>query len=134
MTFLFDTSVIIDYLHGDRKISRFIADHQQDSLMTSAICEFEVLSGVFGLANEKQRKETYRIVREAFASFSYLLAFDTNQAEIAARIWADLSRAGRIIGDTDVLIAAAAKSVNATLVTRNTKHFSRVTGLSVLPV
>lgn len=134
MTFLFDTSVIIDYLHGDKKIADFMKNHKEDTLITSSICVFEVLSGVYGLTNEKQQNKAYHVVSEAFTSFSYQLAFDAAQAEIAGRIWAGLARSGKLIDDTDVLIAAAAFSVQATLVTRNTKHFSRVDGLSVLPV
>lgn len=46
MTFL-DTSVIIDYLEGVDSVVTFVDD--QDALLTSSICVYEVLEGeVFG--------------------------------------------------------------------------------------
>lgn len=42
-----------------------------------------------------------------------------------------LERAGTPIGSMDMLIAAAALTENATLVTNNTAHFSKVSGLKL---
>ncbi len=44
---------------------------------------------------------------------------------------ADLARRGQLIGPNDVLIAAIALSVQAIVVTRNTREFKRVPGLAV---
>jgi tRNA(fMet)-specific endonuclease VapC len=48
-----------------------------------------------------------------------------------ARIRAALERAGKPIGNMDLLVAAHAASMRATLVTNNIKHFSMVPGLKV---
>jgi len=45
----------------------------------------------------------------------------------------DLRARGQIIGDPDLLIAATALHRDMTLVTRNTRHFSRIVGLKLLP-
>jgi len=47
------------------------------------------------------------------------------------RIRAELERAGQIIGAMDLLIAAHALALAATLVTNNLAHFERISGLSV---
>jgi tRNA(fMet)-specific endonuclease VapC len=44
---------------------------------------------------------------------------------------ADLERRGEPIGSLDTLIAAHALSVNAVLVTNNTREFSKVRGLQL---
>lgn len=44
---------------------------------------------------------------------------------------ADLERLGEPIGSLDTLIAAHALSVNAVLVTNNTREFSKVRGLQL---
>ena len=56
---------------------------------------------------------------------------DREAASEAARIRARLERKGTPIGPYDVLIAGLAKSRALTLVTNNTREFSRVRGLSV---
>jgi tRNA(fMet)-specific endonuclease VapC len=43
----------------------------------------------------------------------------------------DLERAGQAIGAMDLLIAAHALAIRATLVTNNLAHFQRISGLSV---
>jgi tRNA(fMet)-specific endonuclease VapC len=47
----------------------------------------------------------------------------------AAEIYAELHRRGRLISDADILIAATALTHDLTLVTENTGHFERITGL-----
>ncbi|SGZ91739.1 VapC toxin protein [Bathymodiolus thermophilus thioautotrophic gill symbiont] len=42
-----------------------------------------------------------------------------------------MEKRGRVIGALDMLIAAHAKSLGATIVTNNTKEFDRVVGLKV---
>lgn len=46
-------------------------------------------------------------------------------------IRADLERVGRSIGHNDLLIAAHARALDTTLVTRNLKEFRRVPGLLI---
>jgi tRNA(fMet)-specific endonuclease VapC len=49
----------------------------------------------------------------------------------AARIRLDLERSGHTIEPMDLLIAGTAVSRNATLVTNNSREFSRVSGLKL---
>ncbi|WP_139458528.1 PIN domain-containing protein, partial [Bathymodiolus thermophilus thioautotrophic gill symbiont] len=57
--------------------------------------------------------------------------FDESSAIIYGDIRVDLEKRGRVIGALDMLIAAHAKSLGATIVTNNTKEFDRVVGLKV---
>ncbi len=50
---------------------------------------------------------------------------------MAGDILAEMKKTGRMIGIEDVLIAASAISNNFTMVTANTRHFSRIKGLVV---
>jgi tRNA(fMet)-specific endonuclease VapC len=61
-----------------------------------------------------------------------LLPFEEADAREAADIRAHLKRAGAPIGPYDVLIAAQARRLGATLVTSNTREFERVPGLLVV--
>ena len=57
--------------------------------------------------------------------------FTAAAAEKYAGIRAALEAKGQLIGDMDMLIAGAAMAERLTLVTNNTAHFSRITGLRI---
>jgi tRNA(fMet)-specific endonuclease VapC len=57
--------------------------------------------------------------------------FDDLCADHHGMIRADLERAGKPIGPNDLLIAATARAGDCTLVTTNTREFSRVPGLRI---
>lgn len=59
------------------------------------------------------------------------MVFDAEGADHAARIRWQLEGAGTPIGQADLLIAATARRHGCTLVTHNTREFSRVQGLQV---
>lgn len=58
-----------------------------------------------------------------------VLFFDDKAAMEYGKIRAELQRTGVPIGPNDTLIAAHARSIDATLVTNNTRAFNRVQGL-----
>jgi len=60
-----------------------------------------------------------------------VIPFDDRAAQASAGIRAGLEMKGTPIGPYDVLIAGSALAHGVTLVTRNTKEFSRVDGLSL---
>ena len=69
---------------------------------------------------------------EAFLDLFVLADFDLEAALHYADIRATLEGAGKSIGPLDLLIAAQARSLGATLVTSNVAEFKRVKGLKVL--
>ncbi len=64
-----------------------------------------------------------------FLKYVQVLDWGEEQAIDAAQIRCDVVRRGQPIGPYDVLIAAHARSLQATLVTHNTGEFGRVQGL-----
>jgi len=58
-----------------------------------------------------------------------VLPFTENETAITAQIRATLQKAGTPIGPLDMMIAGIALANQATLVTHNTKEFSRIGGL-----
>ena len=69
---------------------------------------------------------------KAFLDLFPIPDFDLHAAHHYAEIRAELEAAGRTIGPLDLLIAAQARSLGATLVTGNAAEFKRVKGLKVL--
>lgn len=68
---------------------------------------------------------------QEFASGLALLSWDAAAADHYGSIRAELERKGTLIGAMDMMIAAHARSIDAVLVTNNTKHFRRVPRLKV---
>lgn len=60
-----------------------------------------------------------------------IVGFDTDAAEIYAKIRFILEKNGRIMGPNDLLIAATVMSHKGILVTHNVREFSCVEGLHV---
>jgi tRNA(fMet)-specific endonuclease VapC len=69
---------------------------------------------------------------DAFLSLFWIADFTLEAARHYGDIRAALEAAGTPIGPLDLLIAAQARSLGATLVTANVKEFRRVKGLKVL--
>jgi len=69
---------------------------------------------------------------EALLSTCGVLSFDLEAARFAAELDVTLSRAGTPIGPADLQIAATVLAHGCTLVTHNTREFSRVPGLRLV--
>lgn len=133
MKYLLDTSIIIEFLHENRKVSQFLSDHRDDEIVTSVVCEAEICVGIF-LDTHKILSENEKEKGEFFRTFDNIYSFNSEQAKIFGQIKADLIKKGQKIGDLDVMIAAAAIFYRAILVTKNPKHFVRIENLEVLPL
>ncbi len=95
-------------------------------LTISMMTRYEVLSGLMA------KSATGQLLRfEQFCSRHEVLDLTDEIVIRAARIYADLSNRGTLIGDADILIAATALEHGLVLVTNNERHFNRVVGLQV---
>ncbi|MBO7619925.1 MAG: type II toxin-antitoxin system VapC family toxin [Victivallales bacterium] len=66
---------------------------------------------------------------QAFCNLVQCIDWNTDAAMAYAKLRQHLEAQGNIIGSMDMLIAASAIAEDAILVTNNTAHFSRITGL-----
>ncbi len=66
---------------------------------------------------------------ETFLSLLTIIAWDEAAAQEYARLLTYLKLKGQLIGNMDLLIAAHATSLSATLVTNNTREFERIPNL-----
>ncbi|WEL18695.1 PIN domain containing protein [Halorhabdus sp. SVX81] len=108
MSFL-DTSVIIDYLGDVDDVVAFVDD--QDTLLTSSICVFEVLVGEVhapGPTDIYQRRQDFGRVQAI--EFSETVAIE------AVRLQQEMMADGVQLSPRDMMIAATARSTGAELV------------------
>jgi predicted nucleic acid-binding protein len=87
---------------------------------------YEVLNGLLYKDANVQLKRFYEFMEQ-----NNVVLLTIESVNIAAKIQADLRKNGREIGHVDTLIAGVALSHDFQLITNNTRHFSRVDGLSI---
>lgn len=123
-----DTNTVLDYFKGKGEVGATLLATPPSELALPAVVAYEVWVGVLGSQNPKHRAAEYG----RFLSLVSVLPFDAAAGRRAAELRVALERKGEGIGPLDTLIAATALAHNATLVTRNTREFGRVPGLSVV--
>jgi tRNA(fMet)-specific endonuclease VapC len=104
------------------------AQAQGDIIGLSAITVSEL---EFGAYNSGDYETEITAVRKILAPFELFPFEGTICPSQYGRVRNELEQAGQSIGAMDLLIAAHALALKATLVTNNVGHFSRVSGLSV---
>lgn len=125
MKYLLDTDICIYIIneHPKRVLDRF-RKYSVGDLGISSITASEL---AFGVAKSGSAKN--RAALEGFMLPLEVAQYDLRAALIYGEIRAGLERSGMTIGPLDMLIAAHALSLGATLVTNNEKEFRRVAGL-----
>jgi tRNA(fMet)-specific endonuclease VapC len=98
-----------------------------DATCISAIVESELR---FGIAVSPRRQRDQEALDE-FLAYMQVLDYPAAASADYGLIRGDLKQRGAIIGANDLLIAAHARHLGLTLVTNNTREFSRVPGLKV---
>ena len=114
-----------------RRSSEVLLEHIQrvpiERQVISMITLAELLYGVL----ESNKKKANRAGVDAFVRHVTVKDWSRDAAEHYAEIRADLKKKGQMIGANDLMIAAHARSLDATVVTNNVKNFGRVKGLKV---
>ena len=125
--FMLDTNICI-YVINERDAGlqeRFEANASE--LCISSITWTELC---YGVAHSTHRKRNAREL-DAFQRHLDIVPFDRSAGGHYGEIRQALAQRGQPIGANDVLIAAHARSLDATLVTNDERHFRRVPKLKV---
>lgn len=103
-----------------------LAQVLSEQVCMSVITYAELL---YGVERSSSKQINHDIVLN-FARHLQVQPWEESAAAIYAKLRAELESIGQPIGSMDMQIAAHALSLQATLVTNNTRHFQRVSGLS----
>lgn len=122
--FLLDTCVCIDILRQRVAVSGL---PPTERCCLSSIVSAELRTGLAKSPPNAARRH----MLEDFLSLFPIQSFDDPAARHYADIRADLETKGIAIGPLDLLIAAHARSLDASLVTANINEFRRVKGLKL---
>jgi tRNA(fMet)-specific endonuclease VapC len=122
---MLDTSVCVSLIRGRSASS---ALPPSDSCIVSVITAAELEVGIHRSARPREQ----RLAVDGLLVCFTILPFEASVVADYGEIRAELEKKGTIIGPLDLLIAAHARSLGATVVTGNVGEFKRVKGLKVL--
>lgn len=126
--YMLDTNTIA-YAKNRRPASVLerLIQHDPSEICISAITMAELEFGISHSAKPSQNRKALLM----FLSGITILPFGPEAAQAYGEIRHTLQSQGQLIGANDLLIAAHAKTAGLTLVTHNTREFSRVEGLKI---
>jgi tRNA(fMet)-specific endonuclease VapC len=126
VTHLLDTNACVGYLNGRAvRVRNKLATMPPGAVAVCSVVKAEMYAGAMK-SNDPTRT---RSAQQTFFNQFLSLPFDDAAASVYGIIRAHLEAAGTPIGPYDLQIAAIALANNLTLVTHNTREFSRVPGL-----
>jgi len=125
---MLDTNTIA-YAKNRRPVQvlQHLLRHEPSEISISSITMAEL---EYGICHSSQPGKN-RIALMMFLTGIKVIPFDANAAMEYGDIREKLQRKGLLIGGNDMLIAAHARALGLTLVTHNTREFSRVEGLKI---
>ena len=128
--YLFDTNILSELIK--RKPNAHLVARMglelAHTLFTSCICIMELR---IGSALRKDFEKFWQKITKEIINRVNILPIGEKEVLAAGDILAEQRKTGQIIGLEDVLIAASAITNQYTVVTANTRHFSRIRGLQV---
>ena len=125
MKYMLETSVCVSLIRGRAPAARLPAA-SECVLSTITVAELEV-----GVRRSVRPAEQRKAV-DAFTEIFEVLAWDLQATSYYGDLRVDLEKRGIAIGPLDMLIAAHALRLGATLVTANFREFRRVANLLCL--
>lgn len=129
MHYHFDSSACVSILRLPvGQVPAILDQWKATDIAISSIVAAELEVGV----HKSSKMEVQRGRLNLFFDRFRIEAFDQPAAQHYGEIRAELEKKGMSIGPLDLLIAAHARSLRATLITANMGEFKRVKGLKVL--
>lgn len=124
--FMLDTDTVSFALRGQGRVAARLLEQSPSDICMSSLTLAELRFG----AEVRRSRKLHRLIG-TFAENVPAVPFDGEAAGRFALVAAALSRAGTPIGVADTLVAAQALALGLTLVSSNTLHFKRVSGLKL---
>jgi len=127
MRYFIETSTIIDFLRGDKQTVESVLSLDGE-LVSSYVCLAELYEGIYRIGEKSKEAEG---IKDFFNGLSHVYGLDDEISKQFGQIRLNLKQKGKVIEDLDILIASTCKAHGLVLVTKNTKHFSRIPNLQM---
>jgi len=118
-----DTSVVVDFLRGNRhiidKITKLV---EEEKVFLTSITLCELFKGVY-LSNKVEKE--LEIVENFIKSVGFLY-HDSDSCKYFGEVFAKLHKNGKMTNEFDLMIASIVKVNNMVLVTMDKRHFENL--------
>lgn len=125
MSYLVDTDVVASWLKGRQRDVTLLRELSQEGLAISLITYGEIYEGIY----YGRDAQSHITVFGQFLRWVDVLSLNRPIMRRFALVRGQLRQSGQLISDSDIMIAATALHHDLTIVTSNTRHFSRVADL-----
>ena len=125
--FLLDTDTIIYNIKGNEAVKKNLRQHIDAAMKISVITLMELYYGAYKSDKLSSNLAKVRTIENTFE----IIPNGSESAENFGMLKASLEKSGTRPDDFDLMIASCALAHNLTLVTNNSKHFSRIEGLRI---
>jgi tRNA(fMet)-specific endonuclease VapC len=129
VTYRLDTNAVIALLRNRPNTVRERMRAAATSGAVTVVSPIVLFELWYGVARSQHQRENAERLRVFLSGVIDVASFDREDAAIAGDLRATLEKAGAPIGPFDLLIAAQALRLRATLVTANVSEFARIEGL-----
>ncbi len=126
MKYLIDTNICVYYIKGLFHLQEKFAEIRAENLYISEITIAELK---YGIENSSKKQENKKTVDKFINSIQVVPIIGS--LDIYAKEKAKLKKKGRLIDDFDLLIGSSAIANDMVLVTRNVKHFNRLSEINI---
>jgi tRNA(fMet)-specific endonuclease VapC len=123
---MLDADTVSYGIRGEGQVGARLLQHRPSELCITAITLAELRFGAEAKRAQKLNRSVCSFIKDIA-----VIPFDEAAADRYALVAAALARRGEPVGALDTVMAAHALSLGLTVVTNNTRHFSRVPGLTV---
>ena len=128
MRHMLDTNICIYVIkHKPEKVFQKLESIDPRDVCISSVTYAELICGV----EKSSEVDRNRVALSLLLSNIEIVSFDVDAANAYGKIRADLESKGTPIGPLDTMIAGHAVSLGCTIVTNNTREFSRVNDLKI---
>ena len=125
--YLIDTDTVIYHLKGVKNVVEAFAAHAASPMAISVITYGELVYGAWKSAHPTHNLPKLRRLAELIP----VIEVTRGVMDTFGSLKAELEKAGKMLDDFDLMIAATAMMHGYTLVTNNRRYFSRIPGLPV---
>ena len=122
-----DSDIIIANFRGDALIKERLHNLSTEELVITPVVLCELYRGVFLSGNLEKNK----LLVEKLLERVNILNFDISACEIFGKVYKTLRQSGKLTQESDLMTASICISNNATLITKNKKHFEKIKNLKI---
>ena len=124
--YLIDTNICIYYIKGKFELDKKFGDGDPEKYFISEITLAELK---FGVENSEKREKNQKILDAFLTGVTILPIY--HSLDLYAKEKSRLRRSGTPIDDFDLLIGVTSVKHDLVMVTNNTQHFTRITGIKL---